>query len=678
MKATQTRSTGSVRLSFFRSIASKYLMWLIPSIVLLFGGFGFFLYQAEKARELEKHVEMAQIIADKTNQALIQWIDAQIRLAQSIAVDVRVQSLCKSPLDPETRRQAQAYLSEIHRYVPYCENIPVAIHLPTNTFFELPTALGAKKIGNGNFIIDTVGEKTIGKCGPQFSYIQKVFGGSDYFISEVYPSILRGNPIFVVAAPIREQTNILGAVIVAPRMDYFTDFFLKEARIGKSGYLIMLDERGLVISHPRKDWILKDDAKRVLEPIMAHIRAGQTQFELVFDGKRKVYTVAKFSSERFNILHTWYIVSTREYDEIVAEVDDQFRWLALCMALVGGLVIILLMALTARLVSRPLAGLTQAAQRVAGGDLKSGMVLSRRQDEIGVLTQAFSRMTESLQEQTRLIRESVDMLEQSAGRINDICRTQEQTIQENKATTSEVAASVNQISATSRELAGTMQNVRELSSATETNADAGHASLARLSDTMQRLMQVTGGMSRRLVTINERALNISSVITAITKVADQTNLLSLNAGIEAEKAGEYGVGFAVVAREIRRLADQTAIAALDIERIIHEMQGAVETGVKEMDVFVEEVKAGAQVAGEAGQQLSATIEQVKAMAPRFEQVNNGMHEQSRGAAEINEAMRQISDKAVETTEGLAEIKGATEALRRAAAELQKQVARFSV
>ena len=653
-------------------------MWVIPSIVVLLGGFGVFLYGAERARELEKHAEMARIIADKTNQALIQWIDAQIRLAQSIAVDLRVQALCKQPLEPGVRREAQAYLSAIHRIVPYCENIPVAIHLPTNAFFELPISNGVKKIGNGNFVIDTVDGKTIGKCGPQFSYIQKVFGGSDYFISEVYPSILRGHPIFVVAAPIREAQKILGAAIVAPRMDYFTDFFLQEARIGKSGYLIMLDERGLVISHPRKDWILNAEAGRMMEPIMARIRAGQTQFELEFDGQRKVYTVAKFSSERFNILHTWYIVSCREYDEIVAEVDDQFQWLLLCMVLMGGLVIVLIMALTHRLVSRPLAGLTQAAQRVAGGDLKAGLTTSTRRDEIGVLTQAFSLMTGSLQDQTRLIRQSVDTLEHSAGRINNICRGQEQTIQENKATTSEVAASVHQISATSRELAGTMQNVREISSSTEASADAGHASLEQLSHTMQRLMQATGGMSRRLVAINDKALAISSVITAITKVADQTNLLSLNAGIEAEKAGEYGVGFAVVAREIRRLADQTAIATLDIERIIHEMQGAVNAGVKEMDGFVEEVKTGAQAAGEAGSRLSATIEQVKAMAPRFEQVNNGMHEQSQGAAEISDAMRQLSDKAVQTTEGLAQIENAAEALRRAAADLQQQVTRFSI
>ncbi len=678
MKETPSNSSGSSFVRFSHSVASQYLRWVVPAIVILLGGFGWLLHTVERAHELEQHITTARIIADKTNQALTQWIDAQVRLAQAASIDLRIQTLCKRPLDPEVRRQAQAYLSDLHKIFPYCENIPVAIRLPAGEFLELPMTNGLKKLGNGNFIIDTVGGATIGKCGPQFSYIQKVFGGSGHFISEVYPSILRGNPIFVVASPVLDQQNILGAVIVAPRMDYFTDFFLKEARIGNSGYLIMLDETGKIISHPRKDWILNEQASQQMDPVMERIRSGQTEFELDFEGQRKIYTVARFSSDKFNILHNWYIVSCREKGEILEEVTTKFRRLLFCMAVVGALVIVIIMVLTNRLVSRPLGTLTQAAKRVTGGDLRTGIATSPRQDEIGALTQAFALMTGGLQEQTRLIRQSVDMLEQSAGRINDICQSQDRTIQENKATTSEVAASVHQISATARELAGAMQNVRELSSSTEAGADAGRSSLNQLAGTMQRLLEASGGIAQRLRAIHDKTSSISSVITTITKVADQTNLLSLNAGIEAEKAGQYGVGFAVVAREIRRLADQTALSTLDIEHLIRQMQTAVTEGVQEMDGFVEEVKESAGVAGEAGSRLIHTIEQVKAMGPRFEQANQGMHEQSKGASEISEAMRQISEKAVQTTEGLAQIKKAAGALREAAAQLQKQVARFTL
>src|SRR4030095_7834329 len=96
-----------------------------------------------------------------------------------------------------------------------------------------------------------------------------------------------------------------------------------------------------------------------------------------------------------------------------------------------------------------------------------------------------------------------------------------------------------------------------------------------MSATMERLAKSTGSISTKLGVIREKASDINGVVTTITKVADQTNLLSVNAAIEAEKAGEYGLGFLVVAREIRRLADQSAVATLDIEQMVRQMQAAV-------------------------------------------------------------------------------------------------------
>src|SRR3974390_3437909 len=109
--------------------------------------------------------------------------------------------------------------------------------------------------------------------------------------------------------------------------------------------------------------------------------------------------------------------------------------------------------------------------------------------------------------------------------------------------------------------------------------------------TMRQLAESTGSIGSKLSVISENANGITLMVTTITKVADQTNLLSINAAIEAEKAGEAGRGFLVVAREIRRLADQTAVATLDIEQMVRHMQSAVSSGVMEMDRFSEPVRA---------------------------------------------------------------------------------------
>src|SRR5262249_32710651 len=159
---------------------------------------------------------------------------------------------------------------------------------------------------------------------------------------------------------------------------------------------------------------------------------------------------------------------------------------------------------------------------------------------------------------------------------------------------------------------------------------------------MKHLVDSTDSISSKLAVIREKAENINMVVTTITKVADQTNLLSINAAIEAEKAGEYGRGFLVVAREIRRLADQTAVATLDIENIVRLMQDAVSAGVMQMDKFSGEVRGGGQRIAEVSDQIAQIIEEVQALSGRFQAVNEGMRNQSLGAEQINEAMGPVT------------------------------------
>jgi len=178
--------------------------------------------------------------------------------------------------------------------------------------------------------------------------------------------------------------------------------------------------------------------------------------------------------------------------------------------------------------------------------------------------------------------------------------------------------------------------------------------------------------------LNEKAGNITQVVTTITKVADQTNLLSLNAAIEAEKAGDYGRGFSVVATEIRRLADQTAVATHDIEQTVKEIQSAVSAGVMGMDKFSEEVRRGMEEIQRIGDQLSQVIQHVQALAPRCEAVNEGMQAQATGAEQITEALAQLSQAAEQTVESLRHSTTAIDRLNEAATGMRSGAARFTV
>jgi methyl-accepting chemotaxis protein WspA len=163
------------------------------------------------------------------------------------------------------------------------------------------------------------------------------------------------------------------------------------------------------------------------------------------------------------------------------------------------------------------------------------------------------------------------------------------------------------------------------------------------------------------------------VVTTITRVSEQTNLLSLNAAIEAEKAGQYGQGFSVVAREIRRLADQTALATIDIEKTVDEMRGAVDGGVATIEQFSERVRSAAASVNEAARNTSRITERVQALAPKFETVLHGMETQSQGARQISETMADLSETTRETARAISESKQAIDELNEAAAGLQAEV-----
>jgi len=178
--------------------------------------------------------------------------------------------------------------------------------------------------------------------------------------------------------------------------------------------------------------------------------------------------------------------------------------------------------------------------------------------------------------------------------------------------------------------------------------------------------------------VRQKASDINAVVTTITKVADQTNLLSINAAIEAEKAGEYGRGFLVVAREIRRLADQTAVATLDIENMVRQMQGAVSAGVMEMDKFSEEVRVGVAKVSEINGAMGQIIEQVHGLNERFQVVNDAMGQQSGGTRQINDAMLSLVGGVQQTSHSLKEFHAVTENLRDSADSLKRQVAHFTI
>lgn len=355
------------------------------------------------------------------------------------------------------------------------------------------------------------------------------------------------------------------------------------------------------------------------------------------------------------------------------------------LILVGGglgITLIIMLVLSYLLAQRPLLGALDSVRgrliELASGNLSLDRRLSvDRKDEVGALAAAFNQLMEQLLDLMRRVQSSGVLVASSSAQLNASARGFEATLNEQVASTNEVVARARDIAATADDLVGTMKDVASLSSNAAQTASLGEAGLLQMRTTMAAMEAASNTVAEKLAAISGKVVNVSSVVTTINKVAEQTNLLSLNAAIEAAKAGEFGQGFVVVAREIRRLADQTAVATLDISAIVAEMQSSVSSGVMSMETFARDVGEAVREVQVISGRMRQIIDQVQGLKPQFVAVSDGVWSQSVGAGQISEAMSQLSEATRASAASQREASQAIELLDQAARGLQEEVLRFT-
>lgn len=298
--------------------------------------------------------------------------------------------------------------------------------------------------------------------------------------------------------------------------------------------------------------------------------------------------------------------------------------------------------------------------------------------EIVRLYSAVAGMIEGLNELLRETDASGGRIQGSAERIAASARQLEAAAAQQAASTTEVGATSMEISKTAQALAGGMADVLDSASRSAELAQEGRAGLGEMEQAMTELGQASRDMTAKLSVIREKTSGIGQFLSTIAKVANQTNLLSLNAAIEAEKAGEFGLGFSVVAREIRRLADQTAAAALDIERTIREMQASVADGVQAMDGFSAKTAQASDTSRSVGQKLARIIASGEELTPRLSKASQEMSAQAEGADQISDVISHLADAAGQTRDALADFRLAAEDLNDTAKALRQALSHFEL
>lgn len=321
----------------------------------------------------------------------------------------------------------------------------------------------------------------------------------------------------------------------------------------------------------------------------------------------------------------------------------------------------------------------KATRQLAEGNFSVRVRVDEETDEeIKQVSHSFNNMAQTFEEIVRQLHRLGVNLSSSAQEITKTSKKQQQLILEQGEATREISITASEISTTAKDFAITINDVSQVAEQSSNLASDGQDSLIAMEKIMRQMVEASSNISKKLEILNEKASNITKIITTITNVARQTNLLSLNAAIEAEKTGKFSRDFSVIAREIRRLADQTAVATFDIETIVNEIMDAVSSCVMGVEDFTKKIQFGVDKVGLVGEQLGQIIVQVQALAYRFETVNEGMQSQSGSAEKINESMVQLSRTANMTKDSISRFSDTIDQLSSASEDLHRTIENISV
>lgn len=498
---------------------------------------------------------------------------------------------------------------------------------------------------------------------------------SDY---RIYPPT--GEPAIFIAAPVIHEGIYLGAIVLSLDNEQLNEQLAGLGNLGENAEIILasrVDDEILFLTdaHGRPNSAFNfsipyEPAKGAeLTPVQHAVR-GHTGGGLIkdFDGEEVIALWDYLPNLRIGL------AVKVDKNEVFAPVNNLLR-INIFVALITVLIVALVAIAISRSITHPINILTNAANNLADGDLRAE-IPCRGKNEVGQLANATRTMSHNLKSLVGKVKVTGSEITKTAQFISGNAQEQVNSAQQTGTSAVEVNTTAKQISTTSKELANTMTEVNEVTQEIALKAESDLDVLTSIQESMNKLDSANLAISGQLELIQTRANAITGIIITMTKVADQTNLLSLNASIEARKAGEYGRGFSVVATEIRRLADQAAASTLEIEGSVKDMLGAVQTGVGEVRGFSTQVSQSIEEITAISGRLTEVIQQVQGLPPRFDQILEGMHSQSEGAEQINQAMGQLSESAQHTASSVKETHRMLSSLRRSAEILSAEISRF--
>lgn len=364
-----------------------------------------------------------------------------------------------------------------------------------------------------------------------------------------------------------------------------------------------------------------------------------------------------------------------------AEEDYSFiRNTTIVVTLIAAVAAIIFGLLLTRMIATPLLLGVNLAEAIAGGDMthKVDASVLNRGDEIGQLMKSLNKMSGSLKDLIGNISQASNQIASASEELSSTSEQMSRGMQQQTSQTSQIASAMEEMSATVLEVAKNSQSASSSANEASTTAQKGGEVVTRTISGMMTIAATVEQSARTIGELGKSSDQIGEIVAVIDDIADQTNLLALNAAIEAARAGEQGRGFAVVADEVRKLAERTTKATKEIAQMIKNIQKETGTAVSAMEAGTKEVNEGVKLANQAGESLVMIVDAVNKVNDMIRQIATAAEEQSTAAEEISKSIEEIASVTKETSQGSNQTATASHELSRMATELQGTVGQFKI
>ncbi|TIH11707.1 HAMP domain-containing protein [Marinifilum sp. JC120] len=538
-------------------------------------------------------------------------------------------------------------------------------------------------------------------------------------LTEPYTTTVVPEVMATVSVPILKKGRFIGVVGIDFVLGAF-EKMVKDIRPMETGYAFIASNKGYCVAHPDKEIVTKSiteafpDADR--RDILNAIENGKPYHKTIVSpktGKEYYYIFAPVVISGTST--PWSIGLAIPTDKIYAEANSFFK-LIVTISLLAIVLVIGVVLLIARSISKPIGIMVDDAQAIAAGNFEAKMDRSLFGGELLTLHDALRSMVDNLvkfistaeekskeaelqteaankalkeasQAKEEAERAKADGMLQAARQLEGIVEQVTSASEElssqieesargsetQRERTSESATAMEQMNASVLEVAQNASQAAESALDAKKNAEDGGKIVADVVSSIDSVNTAATKMVSGLNELGSQAEGISQVITVITDIADQTNLLALNAAIEAARAGEAGRGFAVVADEVRKLAEKTMQATQEVEQAVHSIQGETRRNIDEMNNAANMVSKSTDFAGQAGESLKTIVENVESTADQVRAIATASEEQSAASEQINRGTDEVNRIAMETAEAMHQSMTAVSDLARLSGDLQNLI-----